>query len=263
MIDFYELNRERDEKIFFCDEYDAICPSHFHKKVEIMYVTEGIKTIYIDGVETIIEKDQLFIADRYVPHGYIESSYSKQIVFVIPNYLLINYFDYMNDKQLNGYVIKDKDYCYKIKKYITIIKDHNNVNPLIYTASVDMLLGGIIEKLGTKHRDAFSKYEFIEKVLAYIEENFQNEITLESIASHFGYSKYYFSRMFNMSFGTNINEYISSIRVNRVLDKIRRENCSVSEAVYECGFSSIPTFYRVLKKKYKYDNIKDLIKKMR
>lgn len=43
------------------------------------------------------------------------------------------------------------------------------------------------------------------------------------------------------------------------LDILKRTGCTVSEAAMESGFSSLPTFYRVLKKNYSYKAVKDLL----
>ena len=41
----YEISREKDEKLFYLSGIDQSCPSHFHKKLEILYVDEGDKKI--------------------------------------------------------------------------------------------------------------------------------------------------------------------------------------------------------------------------
>lgn len=99
----------------------------------------------------------------------------------------------------------------------------------------------------------------MDALLAYINENYAEDITLEGMAEHFGYSKYYFSRMFNAALGTSITDYVSSVRLMRALDMLRRTGCTVSDAAFSCGFSSLPTFYRALKRNYDYKSVKDLI----
>ena len=65
--------------------------------------------------------------------------------------------------------------------------------------------------------------------------------------------------MFNGALGTSITDYVSAVRLIHALDMLRRTGCTVSQAALECGFSSLPTFYRVLKKNYNYKSVKELL----
>ncbi len=76
---------------------------------------------------------------------------------------------------------------------------------------------------GVKERQSF-----VDELLAYINENYAEDITLSSMAEHFGYSKYYFSRMFNAALGTSLTDYVSAVRMMRALDLMRRTGCTVS-----------------------------------
>jgi AraC-like DNA-binding protein len=129
----------------------------------------------------------------------------------------------------------------------------------MYQASIDMLLAAIVDIVGKVPREMPANQNFLEEVLVYVDKNFSSEITLDSIAGEFGYSKYYFSRMFNSLFGTNLNDYISIVRLGKAIEMLKERYCSVSEAALECGFPSIPTFYRALKKNYRYTTVKDLL----
>ena len=131
-------------------------------------------------------------------------------------------------------------------------------NKLVMQAHCDMLLGSVAEKLGYSE-GARGRQGFVDVLLAYINEHYADEINLDVMAEHFGYSKYYFSRMFNDALGTSITDYVSAVRLMHTLETMKTKGCTASEAALECGFSSIPTFYRVLKKNYNYKAVKDLL----
>lgn len=61
MLATYELNRERDESMFVGRECDNVCHVHFHRKVEVMYVTEGVKKFFASGKEMTLGKDCIFL----------------------------------------------------------------------------------------------------------------------------------------------------------------------------------------------------------
>lgn len=257
MLARYELNRERDETIFAGAECDNVCNVHFHRKVEVMYVLEGEKKIFASGKELTLRGDNIYFANSYEMHGYAESPGSRQTVIVFPNLMLRDFYDVFGDKIMNGCVVDDAGFCRSVLPHFEALAE-GNCNKLVMQAHCDMLLGSVAEKLGYSEGTR-GRQGFVDGLLAYINEHYADEINLDVMAEHFGYSKYYFSRMFNDALGTSITDYVSAVRLMHTLETMKSKGCTASEAALECGFSSIPTFYRVLKKNYNYKAVKDLL----
>lgn len=257
MLARYELNRERDETIFAGAECDNVCNVHFHRKVEVMYVLEGEKKIFASGKELTLRGDNIYFANSYEMHGYAESPGSRQTVIVFPNLMLRDFYDVFGDKIMNGCVVDDAGFCRSVLPHFEALAE-GKCNKLVMQAHCDMLLGRVAEKLGYSEGTR-GRQGFVDGLLAYINEHYADEINLDVMAEHFGYSKYYFSRMFNDALGTSITDYVSAVRLMHTLETMKSKGCTASEAALECGFSSIPTFYRVLKKNYNYKAVKDLL----
>ena len=94
--------------------------------------------------------------------------------------------------------------------------------------------------------------DFVIKVLRYVEEHSSEPITLDSISAHFGYNKYYFSRLFNRSVGTNLSSYLGFVRL-RTFMRLKKEQKSekIAKLASLAGFDSLPTFYRTFTSVYK------------
>ena len=255
----YEIEREKDESLFYLGDTDNVSPSHFHKKIELLYVQEGEKKIITNNKMIVLSAGDLFIADSYVIHSYLDSRNSKQICVVFPNIYLKNYFNLYGDKILKGNVITDHEYTAKILPLIKNLVEIDEKHQLMYQGNIDMLLGYIVSKLGLEEKEFNYNLGLIGDIITYINDNYKEEINLDKLADHFGYSKYYFSRLFNSCMGTSITDYISIIRVNKVLEMLKNTDVTIVDAIYSCGFSSVPTFYRVLKKNYFYKKIEDLL----
>lgn len=257
MLARYELNRERDETIFAGAKCDNVCNVHFHRKVEVMYVLEGEKKIFASAKELTLRGDNIYFANSYEMHGYAESPGSRQTVIVFPNLMLRDFYDVFGDKIMNGCVVDDAGFCRSVLPHFEALAE-GKCNKLVMQAHCDMLLGSVAEKLGYSEGTR-GRQGFVDGLLAYINEHYADEINLDVMAEHFGYSKYYFSRMFNDALGTSITDYVSAVRLMHTLETMKSKGCTASEAALECGFSSIPTFYRVLKKNYNYKAVKDLL----
>lgn len=255
----YEIEREKDESLFYLGDTDNVTPNHFHKKIELMYVQEGEKKVITNNKMIVLQTGDIFIADSYVIHSYLDSRNSKQICVVFPNIYLKNYFNLYGDKVLKGNVIRDHEFTKGLEPLIKNLKDISEENQLLYQGNIDMLLGYIVAKLGVEEKEFNYNLGLIGDIITYINEHYREEINLEKLANHFGYSKYYFSRLFNNSMGTSITDYISIIRVNKVLEMLKNTDTTIVDAIFSCGFSSVPTFYRVLKKNYYYKKIDDLL----
>ena len=258
MLAEYELNRERNEELFVLGGVDNVCPVHFHRKVELLYVESGEKRIFGSGKEISLGENSVYFANSYEMHGYYPSEGGRQIVVVFPNGMLKDYYDEFGSVMPAGCVVDDAEFCKNLLfPHFRALLD-GTPNGLLAQGHCDMLLGLIMHKLGTQ-AGTRDRQSFVDALLAYINENYAEDITLEGMAEHFGYSKYYFSRMFNAALGTSITDYVSSVRLMRALDMLRRTGCTVSDAAFSCGFSSLPTFYRALKRNYDYKSVKDLI----
>ena len=60
-------------------------------------------------------------------------------------------------------------------------------------------------------------YKVIENALIYIEDNFNQPLSLESVAKTFNMSKYYFHRLFSAMMGCSLNQYTLSRKLNAPL----------------------------------------------
>ena len=89
----------------------------------------------------------------------------------------------------------------------------------------------------------------ISRVLAHINEHYQEEIRLEDLASRFFVSKYYLSHLFRRSVGTSVYHYILLKRLQHARQMLSEGN-SPGEACQSCGFQDYANFYRSFRQIY-------------
>ena len=97
----------------------------------------------------------------------------------------------------------------------------------------------------------------IKSVIVYLNNNYDADVTLDSLQEKFFISKYYLCREFRRITGLTIHEYIRRKRLTKV-----RELCSqgllISNAALEAGFHDYSSFYRAFQKEYGVPPRKDL-----
>ncbi|MGE6226547.1 helix-turn-helix transcriptional regulator [Paenibacillus chitinolyticus] len=92
--------------------------------------------------------------------------------------------------------------------------------------------------------------EVIERALIHIEGHLQQSLTVESVASTFNMSKYYFHRLFSAVMSCSLNQYILSRRLNASLTFIQNKNRSLTDIAYQLGFGTQASFTRAFKRQY-------------
>jgi len=88
----------------------------------------------------------------------------------------------------------------------------------------------------------------IQIVKNYIDFNYRNSLSLETLSNQFNYNKYYILRRFKECYGVTPIQYYNDLRLTEA--KMLLESHSVTEVADILMFSSIYTFSRAFKAKY-------------
>jgi AraC-like DNA-binding protein len=81
----------------------------------------------------------------------------------------------------------------------------------------------------------------------FIDENFYEDIDLETICDYSFLSKFHFIRLFKKCYGRTPHQYLTEKRI-QFAKQLLRSNCSVSETCYRIGFDSTTSFAAFFKK---------------
>ena len=88
----------------------------------------------------------------------------------------------------------------------------------------------------------------ISHIRAYLDEHYQEKISLEAISEMFFVDKYYLSRLFKAQYGVTMMAYLQQVRVTHAKQMLRFSQKSVEEIGLECGIGGQSYFSRVFKK---------------
>jgi AraC family transcriptional regulator len=78
----------------------------------------------------------------------------------------------------------------------------------------------------------------LHQVTEYIQGHLAQQIHLADLAQVTGLSQYYFSRMFRQSFGIPPYRYLLQQRIEQAKKLLRRQELSILEIAYQCGFAN-------------------------
>jgi len=86
-----------------------------------------------------------------------------------------------------------------------------------------------------------------QNICMYLQENFQFELTRESVADHFRLSPNHVSRLFRSEGLMRFTDYLTWVRLDRAKYMLRHHDRTLAEVARSCGFSDISYFCRVFK----------------
>ena len=247
MKPFYEQYRDSDNELLITSREDYSFPLHFHAAVEIFILLKGKYKVTVDNNTYEMDERSILIADSFCMHSYtkLTKEPSQSLMLIIPSVYLLEYNELKNEQTLKSYVTKNEKIFKEICGLTEFLKDHLD-NERLKTNYTNALLLLLLEDLGTMPSTQKKDLTTIKNLLYYIENHFKENITLESISKHFGYSSCHLSRLFHSYFTISISRYINNMRIKYIESKKTTAD-NLLALIYESGFQSPQTYYRNLK----------------
>ena len=91
-------------------------------------------------------------------------------------------------------------------------------------------------------------YDYTSMVRAYIENNYDKDISLSDIAEHIKISESWCSRQFKKETGKGIVEYLNDIRIDRATELLKNTDYATKEICTAVGYKSQNHFCTMFKK---------------
>lgn len=204
------------------------------------------------GHETFtVSKGECFFIDCRISH-YYKSSKSEpwELLWVHFNGATSeHYYDYFLSQSKNVFRPPFFD---RVVSYITEIinvNEYKNANAEILTSKliVDLLTLALTFNSSAEEYDTALKQK-LAAVNNYINEHFNEDISLEGLSSEFYISKFYLTREYKKIYGKTIFQHIITSRINYGKKLLRFSDKSIEEIAHLCGFNDQSYFARQFKK---------------
>ncbi len=112
------------------------------------------------------------------------------------------------------------------------------------------VLEKIIAFIKSEQKDAEDKEnQLYRKIKAYIDENFTEDITLETIAVNLYVSYYYMCHIFKEKSGISITVYRTQKRLEKAMRALVQSDDKISDIALSCGFNNVSYFTEAFSKK--------------
>ncbi len=229
----------------------------WHKEyIELFYIRQGGLTFFIHERRYSLRKKQVMLINQNETYSVTAEPESEVLVIQIP---VISF---------KGYIKKEEEFFFKnqcqeaeadIGKLLNEMADIFEKKEYAYELEVQakfyQLLHRILLKYGmAEKRNGEILYSGgqgrLSEILNYMQENYTQEITLESLAEEFGFSSVYLSRMFKKYGNMNFKQYLQKIRLEHAYHDLLNSDQSIGEIALQNGFPSAKSLTTAFKQYY-------------
>ena len=254
-----ELDMEIPAKIYLQkgQHSNNTYPLHWHSNLEFNLVLKGQINGKIAGQNITVNEDDIFFVNSDELHetdaepgcdiNAVTILLSKKILKEYCPQIDDYYFDISNP------IIKSEIKSI-ILKCATVFEEKNDFYKLELSYLLRQLCLVLLRNCRRKRIDAdTNKFERenmtnIKSAINYMEQNYENSVTLNDIAGEIGMSPNYFSRFFKKTTGETFYSFLNRIRVFHAENDLLNTDKSVTEIAFENGFPNTKSFIEMFKK---------------
>ena len=245
---FYEKQSDSSNNSTFIHSYGGKCYRHFHQALEIVGVIKGHINVILNGEAHTLYANEIAVIPSFYVHTYDCSEDNEDYVITVSLNMLQEFTKhYSND--FDFFLPKGAYTEQLFATFAMMEKYWQDSNHFMRYGLLNFFFG-LLAKAYPPTRKTDTKGFFFANVLRYIDEHIFEDLSLDALAAHFGYSKNYFSSLFNRVMGIHLKDYVNRQRLQKAkarLDRTDRRE-TVLKIASDCGFNSLNTFYRALRR---------------
>jgi AraC-like DNA-binding protein len=268
-----QISESAPLNVRFYDYNHFTYPLHFHSEYEIIYIKESTGTRFVGNNIAKYEAGDIFLIGSNLPH-YLKSDecyhsgnkdlrvkgtiiqFEKEFMYyAINNYPhFIKIKNLLQESQRGIYFARGS--FQKLQNLLEKIPLETGLNQLI------LFLEILKEMSETDNQQTISTTDFInetiydtariDKVISFLNKNYNRNISLEEIASFAAMNTAAFCRYFKSKTGKSFKNYILDMRIGFACKLLLMEDISISQLSSKCGFETISHFNKTFKKNTGY-----------
>jgi AraC-like DNA-binding protein len=100
----------------------------------------------------------------------------------------------------------------------------------------------------TERRQRRTQTEYIQRSLEFLHAHYNEQISIEQLASMLRLDRKYVSALFKKELGLPPRQYLLQYRMNRACEMLREGDYTVGEVAHSVGYQDIPLFSKMFKK---------------
>lgn len=258
----------KDFEIYYYNDSNFVgVNSHTHDYYEFYFFLEGDVAMHILGKPYPLKPGDLILIPPHVPHRAVGCGTDKpyrRFVF----WLTDEYFrQLISESSDYGYImnqaLKKKRFHYhydilafnSLQGRISRLLEEIHSNRFGKETKVALCVNDLIFQINRSVYEmdhpgtAYEEQHLYERLIQYIEEHLDEDLSLDELAGKFYVSKYHISHVFKENLGVSVHQYITKKRLTQCRDLILG-GTDISKVCLMYGFRDYSSFFRAFKKEF-------------
>ena len=224
-------------------------PSHYHNHTEVVFCFSGRQGVKLGDKTYIMNRGDALVIFPNTPHEYVglECDENTESLTMICNTRLFGEIipDIISKNSVDPLISASKISKYTKLAFNAILLTKDDAQKFGWAC---IALSELVKLLDLKQIEGSG--ELTSRIISYIDENFQEPLTISYIANEFGYSPSYIANLFCDKLKIPFRTYLGSVRAEYAASQIRTTQKSLTEIAYDSGCNSLNTFCRCFKKHF-------------
>jgi AraC family transcriptional regulator, melibiose operon regulatory protein len=233
--------------------------SHRHNDLELNLVEQGAATYHFGGQRIVLHAGTLVLFWAVSPHQLVESEENTHMYWLtlpLAWFLHQKWPETFRRSVLNCELVYDMQMPEHDRHlFLQWQQDLENDSPerrAIVLLEVEARLKRMAARRGSPSQasplpPAHNQTQ-AEKMAAFLADNYQNEISVESAAQVAGLHPNYAMNVFRKTYGQTIIEYLTQCRIAQAQQMLVTTDQTVLEIAMQAGFGSVSQFYTAFKR---------------
>ncbi|MCR5795167.1 MAG: AraC family transcriptional regulator [Solobacterium sp.] len=261
-----KMRKENYEIFYYSDQHFQSVSEHKHDYYEFYFPVSGKIEMEIRGKRTPLSNCDAVIVPPHTPHRALtensERSYCRYVFWISVSYFkrlctAVKGLGYITEQADSGNCIHhftENEYSRIQSKILRLIEEDRSErygnDSFTLLAVCDLIL--TLSRIVYEHdhpRSRKQQEDPVQIIMEYIENNLDEDLSLESLGDRFFLSQSHIAHIFLERTGMTVHRYITKKRLERCADEIKTGR--PAGLVYqEYGFRDYSVFFRAFKKEY-------------
>ncbi len=257
---FYEQEASEERSLVLMRNTDPISyvsRRHYHRAVEIGFMVKGYAGYIVNEHIETIAADEIAYIDSWDVHYFDIRKNNETYTMVIGMDYLQDFYNEYGDAYNTPYfdqALRNKETNQRILKLLQEWeKQYAQDDFLVNKGYVNLILAELVKNYPLRLRKR-NRWEIsaVNSILEYVNRNYKESISLESVAMALGYGTSYCSKLFHDYIDQDFRNYVNGVRIEAARRMmVENPDKRITDIAYDCGFNSLNTFYRAYKRTFK------------
>lgn len=238
---FYQIHHMASSEYFQREEgMDFSYPTHLHQGFELILLTEGEMKVTINQQEFSLKAGESILVFPNELHS-LTSEHSRHILFIFSEKLIRAFCVKYAGLVPNSRIITPSPYLCEALCSLSSASTSVELKGVLYSYAA------LLEKQADFTQKLGENGDIMQRIFAFVEENYLKSCTLADLSISLGYNHSYISRLFMRMTGMHYNSYVNMRRLSSASYLLRNSDLSVLECSIESGYRSLRSFNRNFK----------------